>query len=530
MTLPTAIPDRHVPRAGDAPPRDWWNTPWFVVAALLLAATPLLWPAIPPLIDLPSHMSSFYVAANLDTSATLRRYFEFHWQLIGNLGVDLLAIPLAKALGAELATKLVVIMIPVLTVGGMLWVAREIHGELPPTAGFALPLAYCYPLHFGFLNYCLGMALMLLAFALWLRLGRTERLGRRAALFAAIAAAVWVAHAIAWVLLAVACLAAELQSRRARGQAWPRALARALAACATLSTPLILMALAPPDGPGGVHGWFVPHELAKWLVTLFRDRWIAVDLATTALFVAVLLAAAAGRFGLRLRPALAAPALALFAVFVAAPQSINDSGFVNGRIAPYALAVLALAVAAPGASERQRRGLALAATAFLVVRTAFTTASLALYSASYDGHLQALDHIEPGSRVVAFSPVPCGHSLDKWWTPRVYHLASLAIVRKNAFVNTEWQVEGLQLLRVTYAAARPFEADPSETVTIGCEVEGFRRYDVALATVPRQAFDYVWLLEIPRELWPAQSDLQLVWSRDNAALYRIVHGPRQPAD
>lgn len=518
------------PEPAPASPGAWWNSRRFVAAALFLAALPLLWPSIPPLIDLPSHMASYHIAANLESSATLRQYFEFHWQLIGNLGVDLVAVPLAKALGAELATKLVVILIPVLTVAGMLWVAREIHGEIPPTAGFVLPLAYCYPLHFGFLNYCFSMALMLLVFALWLRTVPWRRHAWRAALFGVLALAVWIAHAVGWGLLALACLVSEVQRRVARGQAWPAALARAAATCAPLGTPLIAMACLPSHGSHGLIGWFVFPELAKWLVTLFRDRWLALDLAAAAIFYAVLLVAAAARGGLRLRPALAVPALAMLAIFFVVPQGINDATFVNDRVAPYALALLALAIGTPGATGRQRRRWAAAAGAFFVARIAATTASLAAYGASWDANLQALDHIPPQSRVVAFSRVTCVHDFANWRTARLYHLPSLALIRKDAFVNTEWQINGLQLLRVKYAAARPFDSDPSEMVTVGCDMDGTMRYPQSLERVPRAAFDYVWLLQIPADLWPHESDLQLVWSNGQSALYRIAHAPRQPAD
>jgi hypothetical protein len=509
--------------------REWWNTRWFVAAALFLSVLPLLWPAIPPLIDLPSHMGVYHVALNLDSSPTLQRWFEFRWEIIGNLGVELLVMPLGKLLGVELATKLVVILIPLLSVLGMIWIAWEIHGELPPSLGFALPLAYCYPLHFGFVNYCLSVALMLLGFALWIRLGRQDRLVWRAAIFAVLAIVVWLAHAIGWGLLVIACGFAEVHRRIERGEDWARALPRSIATCASLCTPVLIMAWLPHLKPSSTDGWFMPFELAKWLGTLFRDRWIAFDLGTAAVFMAVLVAAVLGRAGMRLRPALALPALALFATFVVAPESINESGFVNGRIAPYALALLAIAIGMRQASEHQRRAVALAAGVFLVVRLAATSASLALYSVSYAANLKALDQIRPGDTVIAFSPVPCAHGLANWWTPRVYHLPSLALIRKDAFVNTEWQIDGLQLLRVKYAAAKPFDSDPSQTVTLGCEVPRFRQYRTSIDSFPRPAFDYLWLLEIPRSMWPAEPDLQLVWFAGDSALYRIVHAPGQPA-
>ena len=91
--------------------------------------------------------------------------------------------PLAKIFGLELAVKLIVMTIPAMTVTGLLWVAREVHDRLPPTAMFALPFAYGYPFLFGFVNFALSMALAFLAFGLWLRLGRLDRSRLRAAIF-----------------------------------------------------------------------------------------------------------------------------------------------------------------------------------------------------------------------------------------------------------------------------------------------------------------------------------------------------------
>ena len=110
-------------------------------------------------------------------------WYDFRWALIGNLGIDLLIVPFAPLFGLELAVKLIVIAIPALTVAGLLWIAREVHGRIPPTALFALPLAYSYPFQFGFVNFALSMALALCLFALWLRLGRLGQFGLRAAVF-----------------------------------------------------------------------------------------------------------------------------------------------------------------------------------------------------------------------------------------------------------------------------------------------------------------------------------------------------------
>ena len=119
----------------------WWERPWFPLLLALLAAVPLIGPAIPPLVDLPGHMAHIKVQIDYAHSATLRQFYVYEPWVIGNLGVDLLVAGLAPWVGFEPAVKIVVIAIPPLTVLGFLWTARELHGRVPPTALFAVPLA-----------------------------------------------------------------------------------------------------------------------------------------------------------------------------------------------------------------------------------------------------------------------------------------------------------------------------------------------------------------------------------------------------
>ena len=112
--------------------------------------------------------------------------------------------------GLELAVKLIVLTIPPLTAVGLLWIAREVHGRIPATALFALPLAYSYPFQFGFVNFALSMALALNAFALWLRLARLGRLRLRAVLFVPIGFLLWLCHTFGWGVLGVLAFSAEL--------------------------------------------------------------------------------------------------------------------------------------------------------------------------------------------------------------------------------------------------------------------------------------------------------------------------------
>jgi hypothetical protein len=52
-------------------PREWWETRAFVIAMVLLSAVPLLYPPIPPLVDLFGHMGRYRVMLDLADSASL---------------------------------------------------------------------------------------------------------------------------------------------------------------------------------------------------------------------------------------------------------------------------------------------------------------------------------------------------------------------------------------------------------------------------------------------------------------------------
>ena len=145
------MPPAPLPQSSEQTP--WWNQRWLLLALVLAAAVPLIWPQTPPLVDLPGHIGRYRVQIGIDESPFLGRFYTFDWALLGNLGVDLLIELLEPIFGLELGVKLIVLAIPPMTVAGFLLVAREIHGRVPPTAFFALPLSYGYPFQFGFANF-----------------------------------------------------------------------------------------------------------------------------------------------------------------------------------------------------------------------------------------------------------------------------------------------------------------------------------------------------------------------------------------
>lgn len=506
-----------MPRPDPATPIAWWEDRRYALALILASAIPLIWPALPPLTDALGHLARYHVELNLDRSPYLARYFDFRWALIGNLGVDLLMVPLAPIFGLTLALKLVVMAIPVLLATGLLAVAREVHGRLPPTAAFALPMAYGFPFQFGFLNHCLAMALALNAFALWLWLGRRGQDRLRAVLFVPIGGLIWLCHVYGWGFLGLLAFSAELTRDRGEGGTRWHALWRAGVAMLPLTPPILLMLLWRSGDVAGFTGdWFNLQAKTAWILGSLRDRWQWLDMGAV-LLIAVLIYTGFGR-GLRFVKPLGLAALIIALAYLLLPRILLGSAYADMRLVPYLFAVALIALSAP--TQRRVAGwLALGALAFFTVRTAATTISFLRYDRAYAEQLRALDRVAPGSRIMALVAVDC-HT--RWATARMDHLGSQGIVRRDAFVNGQWAMPGAQLLSVTYKAAGRFAEDPSQLLRPArCRGRNEANWSDTMANFPRGAFDYLWLINLGAEQWPNDPGLQRIWSFPRGALFRV---------
>jgi hypothetical protein len=498
----------------------WWEQPWALILLVLAAAVPLLWPDVPPLVDLPGHMGRYRVQLDLAESEALQRFYSFEWALIGNLGVDLLVVPLSRLLGLELAVKLIILTVPPLTAAGFLWVAWEVHGRVPPTALFALPFAYNFPLLFGFANFALSMALAFLAFGLWLRLGRQRRYMLRAVVFVPISAIIWVTHAFGWGTLGVLAFSAELIRQHDQGKGYVGAAFHAGLHCLALAPPIALMLAWREDASGVTGDWFNWRRKFEWLVMALRDRWKWFDIASLILVVLLLLRAIRSP-RIAFSRNLAASVLFLLAVFLLLPRIVFGSAYADMRLAPYLFAVAVIAIRmTEGADNRFMRTVAFVGLAFFAIRIGGTAASIYLYDRSYDRELAALEHVPHGARMVSFVGRECPQD---WAMSRLDHLPALAIVRRHAFSNDQWTMDGAQLLDVRYPEGKPFTRDPSQIVTFRrCGGERWFPIGIALQHFNRAAFDYVWLINPPPYDPALEEGLRPIWRSGNSALFEVT--------
>lgn len=487
---------------------------------ILLSIVPLLGPAIPPMPDLLGHMGRYRVELDLASSPFLQAYYSFDWAMIGNLGVDLLIVPMAKLFGLELGVKLIVMAIPPLTVAGFLWVAREVHHRLPPTALFALPFALSHPFLFGFVNFALSMALAFLAFGLWLRLGRLGKTRLRAALFVPISVAVFITHTFGWGTLGLLAFSAEAVRQHDQGRSWWKSGLHAALHASAMALPLAMMLVWRSDMPSGttadMFNWSLKLE---WLAMALRDRWHWFDVASVGVaFLIVVVALAHPR--LTMSRNLAFSTLMLTVAFVLMPRIVFNSAYADMRLAPYMIACALLAIRFRDETVMPTaRVLAWAGLSFYLVRIAATTLSLMLAANDQTAKLEALDHIPRGARLVTL----VGQDCDALWAqPRNTHLGAMAIVRRHAFSNDQWAIEGANLLSVRYRQAGHFIADPSQIVRPPeCASSEIWSVDRALRAIPRDAFDYIWLIDVPPHDPQLLTGLRPIWRGKGSLLYAV---------
>jgi len=499
--------------------RPWWESRLCLALVVLATMIPLLYPPVPPLVDLFGHMGRYRVELDLSHSPWLKQYYDYHWAAIGNLGVDLLVIPLGQLLGLEPAVKLIVIAIPPLTAAGFLWVAREVHGRIPPTAFVALPFIYGYPFLFGFVNFALSVALAFLAFGLWLRLGRLGRTVLRGWLFVPISLIVFFAHTYGWGLLGLMCFSADAVRIHDRGRTWWRAGIEAALHTSVMAVPAVIMLIWRTETHGGqTIDWFDWKIKWHWIYSALRDQWKWFDIGSLIAAGLVFLYALVSR-KLTLSRNLAFSAIVLAISFAIIPRIVFGSAYADMRLVPYLIAVAILAIRFRGAPDRRTaQVLAVIGLLFFATRTAANTISLGMAGADQRAKLHAIDVMPRGARVITLTGMSCS---EYWPLLRNSHLGAMVIVRREGFSNDQWLLEGVNLLDLKYRAAGYFAADPSQLVRPNrCLDRLHRMIDQSLSALPRDDFDYVWLVDVPPYNPALVAGMRPVWRGPGSILYQ----------
>jgi hypothetical protein len=342
----------------------------------------------------------------------------------------------------------------------------------------------------------------------------------RSWLFVPISVIVFFCHTYGWGLLGLLCFSADAVRLHDRGRPWWRAGLEAALHTSVMALPIVVMLVWRSETHGGqTIDWFDWKVKWRWVYSALRDQWKEFDIGSLAAAALVFVYALVSR-KLTLSRNLAFSAIVLAASFVIIPRIVFGSAYADMRLVPYLIAVALLAIRFRDIPHRSTANLlALLALLFFATRTVANTISLGMAGADQNAKLQAINPMPEGARVITLTGMPC---TEYWPLLRNSHLGAMVIVRRDGFSNDQWLLEGVNLLDLKYRAAGYFAADPSQLVRPNhCIDHLHRTIDQSLAALPRDDFDYVWLIDVPPYDHSLVAGLQPVWRGPGSILYRL---------
>jgi hypothetical protein len=316
------------------------------------------------------------------------------------------------------------------------------------------------------------------------------------------------------------CFSADAVRLHDRGRSWWRAGLEGALHTSVMALPILIMLVWRSETHGGqTYGWFEWKLKWTWIQSALRDRWMNFDRGSLVAVAVVFLYALVSR-KLTLSRNLAFSAIVLAAAYVVIPRIVFGSAYADMRLVPYVIAVALIAIRFRGAPDRRTaQVLAVLGLLFFATRTAANSFSLGMAGADQRAKLQAIDHMPAGARVITLTGMTCS---AYWPLLRNSHLGAMVIVRREGFSNDQWLLEGVNLLDLRYRAAGYFAADPSQLVRPdGCRDRLHRTIDESLKALPRNDFDFLWLIDVPPYDPANVAGLQPVWRGPGSVLYRL---------
>jgi hypothetical protein len=492
---------------------------WPTVCLLLglaLTSAPLALVRHLPIQDYPNHMARMSILLHRTDSANLQRFYEIHWQTIGNLGMDLLVPMLAWVMPLEAAGRAFLGLSFALLSGGTLLLHRAVFGRfaLWPLIGFLF--LYDRIVLLGLLNYLFGAGLCLVAFALWIWLsGSRQPASLTIAISSAFAAAVYVAHPFAFALYCVLVLGYELARLVQEPASRPGELARRLAIAAAQALPALLNYLGSPH-----HDWAWefgnPLRKLDLLFTVCDDYSRVFDIICFLLiFVAFLQFWFRGQ--VRIASAILGPLGALGTAYLLLP-SIAMTGSNLDRRVPILLALVLFAGSEPteAASPRWRKYVLIAVALLLTVRTVVIAEHWRSADRLFASLERAFELVPAGSRIAVGFAGSAAH-LPAGAVP-ILHMPLEWVTRREAFVPTLFTDSAQHPVRFTARFQELAEAAPPDAIWAAL-VDGSPMTPELAAALGR--FDYLCLVDQRPFEFSRRDALAPLFDSGNLKLFRI---------
>lgn len=466
---------------------------WLGIVLSFLASLPVLVSWTPQMTDYPSHLAGFKVMLQHGGDPFLTRYFLFNWEWTGNLGAELLMVPLAPIFGLEMAGRIIVALIPFLTGLSIIAVAWSLRKRIGVGAILAFAMIWSPSFLMGFLNYSLSLAMALFAFALWVRM---EESPWRRVVFVPISFGVWLCHVSGWGIMGVLVFGYEW-TRRCNWKDWLPF---------TKPWPLVFPLVPMLAGMGAnsqvSYGhWGVLEYKWSIIYKAMRSYDQVFDITSLCVVLAII---AFALFSRRFDGRAGWAALILLVLTMLVPRQIFGGDYADYRLSTTALLVACLAVDWPV----PRWGLALAGLLF-TSRLAVTTVVWYEDGQTARQMIAALDHVPEGARVATAVAIP----RTQWKFGPFEHFGSFAVVRRNAMENSNFALPDVHMLAMRETKYR-FN-DPTQRILFSPD----QRIDLRKFMPARHA-DYLWFIgdvqpvALPDGAW-------IVYSTPNSFLARL---------
>ena len=422
-----------------------------LLLCLALVAVPLLAAGTPPLFDYPNHLARVHILHHWDRLALFHAHYGISSFLVPNVLSDLVLLGFMAFGDAHAAGRALLLVIAWGTLTGVLALNRAATGRASVWPLLGALLVFNEMFVWGFLNYLLGLVLLLWGMAAWLWLERRPR-AVQVAVGTAFALSLFLSHLVAFGLYGVAIAILELRRVWRAGTLWrTEGVGRLVVSAAQFVPALTLFLWVSPSSGLPVDLRFdysLWGKLSPFARLLSTGNPIA-DTGTLVLVVAIVaIGLATRRIGLHRDLALVAGADLLLVLVL--PYSALGSFFLDARIV-IATALVAIAAVTPrvavdagdvadrqaGARRWDRRPLLAVILVLVGVRTVVLVRDWHAQSEQYRPVLAALDRLPPGSILVAGSAAP--FELGDWFSTRRIrppreHVATYATVDADVLV------------------------------------------------------------------------------------------------
>lgn len=416
-------------------------TAYLVLAGLTVS--PLLWAAVPPLVDYPNHLARMWILAQDGKIADLARNYLVHWQLVPNLAIDAVIPLLAQVMPIEAAGRTFIALTMLGLFAGTMALQRALFGRVGVWPLCSLLFIYNTALYWGFLNSLFGIALYLLAFAGWIA-SRHWPLAARLALFSIVAALILVSHLFAFGLYALTVVAYEFDARVRAPRPTRAGLLSWAIICLHLAPAMILWACSASAAGSTLTHFGGPSDKLRALMapaTFAGEKPPVLDcvLAGLAYFFLLL---AVWRQSLVLATGMRLPLIAMVVTALLTPNWLGGSWLADIRL-PVALPFIIIGATRLEVGRRWGSVLALVALALLALRVWTVSATWRDEDQQVTALRTAIARLPQGSRLLvveapladwerAVPGLPRAFALRS--EERLWHLPALSVIDRAAFI------------------------------------------------------------------------------------------------